>query len=171
MRNLVGDIGEIEIANRLQDKLESQGHSVDLKHTNSGKVNRMSWDNRVIFFNKTPGFIGKNIDLIMVDSATVARKVLDDSSSYLMCAEIKSGIDPAGADEHWKTARSALERIRAAFAREEAQCPDLAFVGAAIETAMAVEIYEDLENNNLQLAANLHHSDQMDGMIDWIIRY
>jgi hypothetical protein len=29
--------------------------------------------------------------------------------------ELKGGIDPAGADEHWKTARTALQRIDDAF--------------------------------------------------------
>ena len=32
-----------------------------------------------------------------------------------MFGELKGGIDPAGADEHWKTGNSALVRIRKAF--------------------------------------------------------
>jgi hypothetical protein len=41
-----------------------------------------------------------------------------------------SGIDPAGADEHWKTANFALERIRKSFAKKKK--PQTFFIGASI---------------------------------------
>jgi type II restriction enzyme len=34
---------------------------------------------------------------------------------HISCGELKGGIDPAGADEHWKTAVSAFRRITTSF--------------------------------------------------------
>lgn len=56
-----------------------------------------------------------------------------------MLGELKGGIDPAGADEHWKTANTALDRIRNSFANV-GYSVKTSFVGAAIANAMAVEI-------------------------------
>ncbi|HAJ78349.1 MAG TPA: hypothetical protein DCO75_01135, partial [Fibrobacteres bacterium] len=33
--------------------------------------------------------------------------------------ELKGGIDPAGADEHWKTAKTAIDRIVSAFKKRK----------------------------------------------------
>ena len=33
---------------------------------------------------------------------------VENPKHYLACGELKGGIDPAGADEHWKTAGKAL---------------------------------------------------------------
>jgi type II restriction enzyme len=63
---------------------------------------------------------------------------------YVALGELKGGIDPAGADEHWKTARSALDRIKKAF-EKVGQQPRRFFIGAAIEKEMAIEIWHDLE--------------------------
>ncbi|MFM6407785.1 MAG: AvaI/BsoBI family type II restriction endonuclease, partial [Microcystis sp.] len=63
---------------------------------------------------------------------------------YIALGELKGGIDPAGADEHWKTARTALQRIDDAF-RKISKHPYTFFIGAAIETKMAREIYRQLE--------------------------
>jgi len=61
------------------------------------------------------------------------------TKSYIAMGELKGGIDPAGADEHWKTARAALDRIRKAFSKVEVS-PHNFFVGAAIAKRMAQEI-------------------------------
>ncbi|MFH1893464.1 MAG: AvaI/BsoBI family type II restriction endonuclease [Candidatus Zixiibacteriota bacterium] len=80
------------------------------------------------------------------------RELLEDRDKYLACGELKGGIDPAGADEHWKTANSALGRIRQHFSG--ADRPALFFVGAAIETAMAEEIFAQISDGQLTCAAN-----------------
>ena len=66
----------------------------------------------------------------------------------------------AGADEHWKTARTALSRIDEAFARHQAK-PHTFFIGGAIESKMAGEIWRCLESGVIENAANLTDDTQM----------
>ena len=47
--------------------------------------------------------------------------------------------------------------------------PKTFFVGAAIENAMAREIYEQLNNNTLSNGANLTSEDQVVSLCDWLI--
>jgi type II restriction enzyme len=82
--------------------------------------------------------------------------------------ELKGGIDPAGADEHWKTANSALNRIRTSFDKKKLK-PQTFFVGAAIENAMAVEIFKLLKSGTMSNAANLTSDKQLTSVCDWII--
>ena len=53
------------------------------------------------------------------------------AASYMALGELKGGIDPAGADEHWKTARTALSRIHEAFARNLVGLRNAALTGTA----------------------------------------
>ena len=71
---------------------------------------------RTLIYNLTVPLVKNNVDLCSFDATP---DNLDESNpkSYIALGELKGGIDPAGADEHWKTAKSALERIRKAFAR------------------------------------------------------
>ena len=87
--------------------------------------------------------------------------------SYIALGELKGGIDPAGADEHWKTARTALVRIREAFSRVE-HSPNIFFIGAAIEKKMATEIWSQLENGILTNAANLNEENQVASISLWL---
>jgi len=101
-----------------------------------------------------------------MDVSTPEGELLADKSKYLACGELKGGIDPAGADEHWKTANSALSRIRSAFGRN---APALFFVGAAIEASMAKEIFKQLKSGKLSHAANLHEDEQVNDLVDWLL--
>ena len=85
-----------------------------------------------------------------------------------MLGELKGGIDPAGADEHWKTGNSALERIREAFSNEHLQIKT-SFIGAAIESSMATEIYHQLKTHKLSYAANLTIKEQLVNYCNWLI--
>lgn len=87
---------------------------------------------------------------------------------YLACGELKGGIDPAGADEHWKTARSALDRVATVFASQP-ENPALFFIGAAIEEAMAVELFDWLQSGKLRYAANLTVPQQVADLISWLV--
>ena len=87
--------------------------------------------------------------------------------SYIALGELKGGIDPAGADEHWKTAKAALERIRRSFFRVK-QNPHIFFIGAAIEKKMASEIWDELEQGILSNAANLNDDNQIASISHWI---
>jgi hypothetical protein len=87
----------------------------------------------------------------------------------LGCGEIKGGTDPAGADEHWKTATTAFTRIRTAFKNKKMKCPELFFLGAAIEETMAKELYEQLQGKQIAKVANLTKQEQIDHLVSWLL--
>lgn len=131
---------------------------------------------RTLIYNLTVPTVQKNVDLCLFDCSPTeivfGRK--KDSAhhkpeKYLALGELKGGIDPAGADEHWKTANSALGRIRSAFSHIDCR-PKTFFIGAAIENAMAKEIYDQLNNRTLSNAANLTNENQVVSLCDWLIK-
>lgn len=85
-----------------------------------------------------------------------------------MLGELKGGYDPAGADEHWKTANTALERIRTSY-KSCGKNMQTSFVGGAIELAMAEEIYKQLQNGVMTNAANLTNDEQLVEYCGWIL--
>ena len=86
---------------------------------------------------------------------------------YIALGELKGGIDPAGADEHWKTARSALVRIRRKF-QEQDLYPMTFYAGGAIEKKMAGELWAQLQGGILDNAANLTNDDQFSSLCSWL---
>ena len=106
--------------------------------------------------------IHSTVDLVTSRERTRAGFIL------LALGELKGGIDPAGADEHWKTANSALERIRNGFRKLKSE-PQTFFIGAAIENSMASEIYKQLQKGTLNNAANLTNDDQLTAVCKWIL--
>lgn len=143
----------------------------------------ISWSNgekkRTLIYNLTIPFLegeGKNVDLCVFNCSF--REYTDRKSkglkptknipeAYIALGELKGGIDPAGSDEHWKTARSALVRIQEAFSKRRLS-PSLFFVGAAIERSVSEDIWSRLENSTLQNAANLTKPDQLSSLCNWI---
>jgi len=121
---------------------------------------------RTLIYNLTVPIVKNNVDLCLFKSSP---DDLDetDSASYIALGELKGGIDPAGADEHWKTARSALERIRKSFARVK-QNPHTFFIGAAIEKKMATELWEELHQGTMTNAANLNNDMQLASISRWL---
>ena len=71
-------------------------------------------------------------------------------------------------DEHWKTANSALERIRKGFGKRKKR-PQTFFIGAAIENSMASEIFKQIQSGSLDNAANLTNDDQLTSICEWIV--
>lgn len=69
----------------------------------------------------------------------------------------------------YTTGNTALNRIRTSF--WTAGYPDMktSFVGAAIECAMAEEIYEQLESGTLTNATNLTNNNQLIEYCNWLI--
>lgn len=118
----------------------------------------LSWQrqrqSRTLIYNLTVPLVRNNVDLCLF---TATPETLESTNykldgAYIALGELKGGIDPAGADEHWKTARSALERLRKAFAKVK-HTPRTFFVGAAIEKKMADEIWGELKSGLLSNAA------------------
>lgn len=127
---------------------------------------------RTLVYNRNVRLLGgkgKSVDLCLFNCSApdLTRSVLADPTSYLALGELKGGIDPAGADEHWKTATKSLGRIQEAFTKHNLK-PHLFFVGAAIETDMAGEIWSMLERGELENAANLTEDDQIASLTRWL---
>ncbi len=124
---------------------------------------------RTLLYNVTVPVVKNNVDLLLLkcSSEDPIRNVVATPSAYLALGELKGGIDPAGADEHWKTARTSLNRISEAFARKKLK-PHTFFIGAAIEAKMAGEIWDMLQKGGLENAANLTEEDHITSVTSWL---
>ena len=190
MRNRIGAMGQEKLVRCILSCMNVRGMLYDwcdssyvwYKKTSDEKKKKKSikafhWKNiygqdRVLGFNMTISLIQKNVDICLfaADTADFNRGKIARSTpqSAIMLGELKGGIDPAGADEHWKTANTALARIRASYARIGK--PVLtSFVGAAIEKAMAAEIYEQLQSQTMTNAANLTDTNQLVEYCNWLL--
>ncbi|VVB95286.1 Restriction endonuclease BsobI [uncultured archaeon] len=132
----------------------------------------LSWSsggrNRTVKYNLTVPFLKKNVDLCLFNCSNEELSgSYRNPALYVALGELKGGIDPAGADEHWKTARTSLSRINMAFANHGLS-PHLFFVGAAIENSMAEEIWSQLEDGTLSNAANLTDANQVASLCRWL---
>jgi type II restriction enzyme len=173
MRNIMGAEAKAKFAEAILKALKSKdiSPSIICSRTNIDKVQQISWPERILLFDKKPKLIGKNVDVILLhqaESHVSVTALLDRKDNYLVCGEVKGGIDPAGADEHWKTAYGALARIREKFQKGQ---PKLFFVGAAIENSMADEIFSQLQFGLLNHAANLNVSQQVSDLAAWLVSF
>jgi len=169
MRNLTGASAGTKLTEKIIERLSGSKKKIQVLKSKSGKVQRVIWNGRTLLFDVKPRLVGKNIDVILInsgDATTPETELLADKTKYIACGELKGGIDPAGADEHWKTANSALGRIRSTFGRS---APALFFVGAAIEASMTKEIFKQLKDAKLTHAANLNEEDQVNDLVDWLL--
>jgi Restriction endonuclease BsobI len=187
MRNIGGAMAQRKLTRNLIAALALANIAFEWRHAKTKKwltgsfsdpdielqANALSWENahgpRTLRYNYSPKIVGKNIDLCLLaclpqdfDIAVV------EGSRYLALGELKGGIDPAGADEHWKTARTALLRIREAFSMLNL-APASVFVGAAIVSSMADELWTQLGNGTLTNAANLTNDHQLAALCRWLI--
>jgi Restriction endonuclease BsobI len=124
---------------------------------------------RTLLYNLKVPFVGNNVDLCLFNLAAMELRSesIGQRRAYVALGELKGGIDPAGADEHWKTARTALARIAKAFSRVRPK-PQSFFVGAAIESKMADEIWDMLRRGVLSNAANLTDEAQITAISRWL---
>jgi len=125
---------------------------------------------RLLLFNATIPLVRNNIDISLYKGGPQAfggGDIVNENARAIMFGELKGGIDPAGADEHWKTGNSALGRIRHAFGAYQVKT---SFIAAAIEKKMAEEIYAQLLGGVLSHAANLTVDRQLTSYCDWLIK-
>lgn len=190
-RNLAGSLGERKFLRSLLSVFSISGveYFWKDKDTNSwlekpnddtGIENRIKgfyWNkagrDKLLIMNITVPVVGKNVDLCIFNGSIEEIKKGKDSiinfgEKYIALGELKGGIDPAGADEHWKTANSALDRIRESFNSFKLK-PKTFFIGAAIENSMASEIYKQLQDGSLNNAANLTNDEQLTSICNWIV--
>jgi len=187
MRNIAGFIGEKKLVRSIIASLSIKKR--DFMYLNSKSkswivgeyedltieenVKGLYWRNskgqRTILFNITPAIVNNNVDICIFDCPydIISKEILDNPKKYIALGELKGGIDPAGADEHWKTANTALGRIRNSFNKHKLN-PLTFFIGAAIENSMAKEIFLQLEKNILSNVANLTNDTQLKSIANWI---
>lgn len=190
MRNRIGAIGEEKLIRCILSNLSVQGITYDWcdgspsyhwnkKPQNDAEIERsikaLHWKNsngdRVLAFDMTIPLVGKNVDICLFDSNIVGYdkgRIKNHPDKGLMFGELKSGIDPAGADEHWKTGNTALQRIWKSFGDANYSI-QTSFVGAAIEKSMAGEIYAQLLDGTLSNASNLLDVNQLNEYCNWIV--
>ncbi|MBX3290316.1 MAG: restriction endonuclease [Acidobacteria bacterium] len=127
---------------------------------------------RLLVLNTTVPLIRKNVDLVILDAKPddmkAGKSLFEQNTRYVALGELKGGIDPAGSDEHWKTANFALNRVRSSFQGLGLNPPTF-FIGAAIEKSMAGEILQQLNSKVLSQAANLTKDDQLTSVCNWIM--
>jgi hypothetical protein len=190
MRNLAGQLADKKFLSGTVASLTIKQRPIQWRHketkawaamTNAEEVSEfgsgLSWSTggqpRTLIFNAKVGIVRKNVDSVILSCLPQAlnlkgvQKPQNNPAFYVCLGELKGGIDPAGADEHWKTARSSIQRINAKFA-EQGYNPQKYFVGAAIVANMANEIVNHLLNGGLNYAANLTKDDQMAIFFDWL---
>lgn len=196
MRNAGGIAAQRKLIRDILATLKIAGISYQWLNSTNGKWQEMgevdsnievfirgiSWrretSHRTLIFNIKVPIVNKNIDLCLLecqpfDMANTKKanknkkEILQSPDSYIALGELKGGIDPAGADEHWKTADTALSRIRNSFGKVNRQ-PYTFFIGAAIESEMAAEIWEQLESGRLTNAANLTDERQLLSITRWL---
>jgi hypothetical protein len=187
MRNVGGSIAQRKLTRSMIAALRLAGRQCQWLSGDSGiwaampetdadieiNLRGLSWDGlqgpRTLLYNLTIPFVGNNVDLSLFNVAVVPPRseTMKTPQAYLALGELKGGIDPAGADEHWKTARTALSRVSKAFSKSRLR-PNIFFIGAAIEKKMAAEIWAMLERGELSNAANLTNDDQIASIAAWL---
>lgn len=190
MRNKIGALGQERLIRAIFSSMSVRGIECDRICTNSkywesvdstvvgveANIKALHWSNsygeRTLVFNAKIPTVNKNVDICLFSSSLNdydQGKIVRHDDKALMFGELKGGIDPAGADEHWKTGNSALNRIRKSFAGAGYPTMKTSFIGAAIEHSMAVEIFDQLENGTLTNASNLTNNNQLIEYCNWLI--
>jgi len=190
-RNLAGTLGERKFLRSLLSVFNISGTKYQWKDTETNtwlekpnddagiekRIASLYWKknnrDRLLLLNIKVPVVNKNVDMVLLNGKPIdplrgESSIIKTNEKYLALGELKGGIDPAGADEHWKTAKSALIRIRNAFTKIYLT-PKTFFIGAAIEKSMAIEIFDELQSGILTNAANLSNDEQLTEMAKWIL--
>lgn len=188
MRNRIGALGQEKFVRYILSCLNvrgldyhwmnDKGEWTERKDEDAGiekDLEAISWANdsgyRVLAFNLNIDIVKKNVDICFFDCCYRdynQKTIVKQPTKIIMLGELKGGIDPAGADEHWKTANTALSRIRNAFS-DNGLSVKTSFIGAAIANGMAGEIFQQLNDEVLNNAANLTNIAQMTELSNWIL--
>lgn len=187
MRNIAGALAQRKLARAIISTLRLAGQPYFWLHSQTKSwaqgeaddadieiyLRGMAWQRRgnprTLLYNLTVPLIKNNVDLCLFNCShdAISKVMYGDPKTYLALGELKGGIDPAGADEHWKTARTALQRIQTGFA-DVGLKPKSFFIGAAIESKMADEIWKLMSSGQLDNAANLTNDQQLNAMARWV---
>ncbi len=187
LRNIGGILAQRKLTRAILSTLSIAGLEYQWQHSKTRKWIKKSKDdseielslrglhwmnsngNRSLIYNMVVPFVKNNVDLCLFNLVPedLIKSRYSIAESYIALGELKGGIDPAGADEHWKTAHTSLGRIIEAF-KVIGYSPNTFFIGAAIEKKMASEIWHELESKSLANAANLNEDFQIASISNWL---
>jgi type II restriction enzyme len=190
-RNLAGLLGERKFLRSLLSVFNLTGVDYQWKDNDANiwlekpiddigiekRIKALYWKkgklDRLLVMNINIPLVNENVDLTILNGEaeelkTGKQSIIHDSTKYIALGELKGGIDPTGADEHWKTANWALNRIRTSFSQEKLM-PQTFFIGASIENSMASEIFKQLHSGTMSNAANLTSDEQLTEICNWIV--
>jgi hypothetical protein len=187
MRNVGGVLAQRRLTRSVISHLKNAGKPYRWRHSATRewatmpeddadlelRLRGLSWavnrNTRTLVYNVRVPVARSHVDMCLLNCApeNLSTEIYKSAASYIALGELKGGIDPGGADEHWKTARTALSRIHEAFARNQLK-PHTFFIGAAIEPKMASEIWSFLESGILENAANLTDDAQIASITRWL---
>lgn len=187
MRNIGGALAQRKLTRAIISTLTIAGTKYRWQHSKTKEwadmtdddseielsLRGLSWKreskSRTLIYNLTVPLVRNNVDMCLFNLSPEELEATEYKSakSYIALGELKGGIDPAGADEHWKTAQAALDRIREAFSKA-GNSPRTFFVGAAVEKRMASEIWSQLKRGLLSNAANLNEPNQIASVSGWL---
>jgi hypothetical protein len=190
MRNIVGSLAQKKLNLSIIASLRLSGKSFYWLHESSKQwifseiksndidlenAKGLCWminkrDHRCLYYNITVPIIKNNIDMILLKNSKdeSLKEIIINPSNYIALGELKGGIDPAGADEHWKTAKTAIDRITGSFKKHK-KTPSIFYIGAAIENKMALEIFANLKSGYIKNSANLTKPDQITSLVEWLL--
>lgn len=188
MRNRIGKLGQERLIRMIFSVMNVRAIHCNKLSTNSKiweraetsaadaekELRALHWSNqsgeRILIFNAKIPAVNKNVDLCLFSgNPNNFNSIVHQNDKAIMFGELKGGIDPAGADEHWKTGNSALNRIRTKFSEIGFPKIKTSFIAAAIERAMAEEIFSQLKDGILTNAANLTKDDQLTEFCNWLL--
>ncbi|MEE9432583.1 MAG: AvaI/BsoBI family type II restriction endonuclease [Melioribacteraceae bacterium] len=179
-RNIISQLQVLNIPFKYYYKysktwLESEDYSIDqVTDIRSIQWTLSSSKKRQLIYNLTVPIVKKNLDIVVLNchtnelAGTSFKKTISTPSKYEILGELKGGIDPAGADEHWKTANTALSRVRTSFQKHNIKIP-LVFIGAAIEKSMSNEIFSQYSKGDIINCANLTVENQFICLCNWLV--
>jgi len=144
-RNIVGNLGEDIIQEVLEDNFD--GEILEENASGRPKVTQIMINGEIYFvhWNRKIAAARKNYDFIITSSRNF------DERTILGVMEIKSGCDPAGADEHWSTANSKLQVLYAA--RNDICC---AFASIIIDNTVRTGVRNSIQQGTLVCGINLN---------------
>lgn len=154
MRNLIGNIGEDKVHKVLIDHFDGKV-VLSVKKSGRPKVIKFSFEETTFFAHlnmKLPA-AGKNLDMVITDSVSKPSKECVPEAVM----EIKSGIDPAGEDEHWSTARSKLQQVKNKIG--SVKC---GFAAMVVGAKTRTEVGEEVDAGQLVCGVNLNDDKEIE---------
>lgn len=191
MRNLIGKLGQSFLTRNIIAQLQmrridfdfhigkgSWTSSDNLTENSPEEIKAIRWHignlTRTLVYNITvpdSTEASKNVDIVVFNNhlaglnhARDIAPLFANSHNLVAMGELKSGMDRAGGDEHWKTGVHALNRIRDKYKHTY-----LMYIGATIERSMGKKIYTMLQDNRLDFAANLYNENQLSNLCGWLV--